>query len=118
MTSAKDGGARRSWSLEERQRIVGEALAPGASVAAVACGHGLNANLVFMCGWIWTPPDCNGFDSSDFRSQLLTYIRLHDAAEKVLAASLDGFSRASTSMPPRNWLSPCRSTHQVREAPE
>ncbi|TLG72624.1 transposase [Methylocystis sp. B8] len=50
MAAAKDGGARRSWSLEERQRIVGEALAPGASVAAVARRHGLNANLVFK--WI------------------------------------------------------------------
>ncbi|MBG0791925.1 transposase [Methylocystis sp. H62] len=50
MAAAKDGGARRSWSLEERQRIVGAALAPGASVAAVARRHGLNANLVFK--WI------------------------------------------------------------------
>ncbi len=50
MAAAKDGGARRSWSLEERQRIVGEALVPGASVAAVARRHGLNANLVFK--WI------------------------------------------------------------------
>ena len=50
MAAAKDGSRRRSWSLEERQRIVGEALAPDASVAAVARRHGLNANLVFK--WI------------------------------------------------------------------
>lgn len=52
MAAAKDGvGARRrTWSLEERQRIVGEALEPGSSVAAVARRHGLNANLVFK--WI------------------------------------------------------------------
>ena len=50
MATAKDGSTRRIWSLEERQRIVGEALAPGASVAAVARRHGLNANLVFK--WI------------------------------------------------------------------
>jgi transposase len=52
MATAKDGvGARRrTWSLEERQRIVDEAVAPGASVAAVARRHGLNANLVFK--WI------------------------------------------------------------------
>ena len=50
MAAAKDGLARRSWSLEERQRIVEEALAPGVSVAAVARQHGLNANLVFK--WI------------------------------------------------------------------
>jgi transposase-like protein len=51
MAAAKDGvGARRTWSLDERQRIVDEALAPDASVAAVARRHGLNANLVFK--WI------------------------------------------------------------------
>ena len=44
------GERRRTRSLEERKRIVGEALAPGASVAAVARRHGLNANLVFK--WI------------------------------------------------------------------
>jgi transposase len=47
MSAAKDGVKRRTWSLEERQRIVAEALAPGASVAAVARRHGLNANLIF-----------------------------------------------------------------------
>jgi transposase len=47
MSAAKDGGTRRTWSLEERERIVAEALAPGASVAAVARRHGLNANLIF-----------------------------------------------------------------------
>jgi len=35
----------RSW--EEKQRIVEEALAEGASVARVARAHGVNANLVF-----------------------------------------------------------------------
>lgn len=38
---------RRYRSLEEKQRIVGEALAEGASVARVARAHGVNANLVF-----------------------------------------------------------------------
>ena len=50
---AAQGGAgerRRTRSLDERKRIVEEALAPGASVAAVARRHGLNANLIFK--WI------------------------------------------------------------------
>lgn len=47
MSAAKDGVKRRTWSLGERQRIVAEALAPGASVVAVARRHGLNANLIF-----------------------------------------------------------------------
>src|SRR5215471_13952828 len=69
-----------------------------------------------MCGRIWTPPDCNGVRHvEDQGPQLLTYIRLPDAAY-VDAASLDGFSPASTSMAPRHWPKPCRSTHQVREA--
>jgi transposase len=44
------GNRRRTRSLDERKRIVEEALAPGVSVAAVARRHGLNANLVFK--WI------------------------------------------------------------------
>ncbi len=50
---AAQGGARerrRTRSLDERKRIVEEAVAPGTSVAAVARRHGLNANLVFK--WI------------------------------------------------------------------
>src|SRR3984957_13487526 len=50
--AARDGAGerRRTRSLDERKRIVVEALAPGASVAAVARRHGVNANLVFK--WI------------------------------------------------------------------
>ena len=50
--AAHDGAGerRRTRSLDERKRIVVEALAPGASVAAVARRHGLNANLIFK--WI------------------------------------------------------------------
>jgi transposase len=50
--AAHDGAGerRRTRSLDERKRIVEEALAPGVSVAAVARRHGLNANLVFK--WI------------------------------------------------------------------
>ncbi|MDX7951774.1 transposase [Lichenihabitans sp. Uapishka_5] len=43
-------GKRRVWPAEERQRIVAEAMAPNASVAAVALQHGVNANLLFK--WI------------------------------------------------------------------
>jgi transposase len=51
-----DGGTGRGWgaasneNLDERKRIVEEALASGVSVAAVARRHGLNANLIFK--WI------------------------------------------------------------------
>ena len=36
----------------------------------------------------------------------------------IVAASHDGFSRASTSTTPRHWPKPCLSRHQVREATE
>ena len=38
---------RRYLALEEKRRIVEEALVDGASVARIAQAHGLNANLVF-----------------------------------------------------------------------
>lgn len=50
LKSALVRAPRRTWSVEERRRIVDEALSPGASVARVARRHGLNANLVF--NWI------------------------------------------------------------------
>ena len=40
---------RRFRSVEEKRRIVEEALQPGASVARVARAHGVNANQLF--GW-------------------------------------------------------------------
>ena len=65
-----EGGARRkrrSWSVAERQRIVGVALTPGASVAGVARANGVNANLVFK--WIrrsregWPDRRCGAGDA-------------------------------------------------------
>ena len=38
---------RRFWSAEEKQKIVAEALAPGASMAEVARRHDVNPNLLF-----------------------------------------------------------------------
>jgi transposase len=40
---------RRSWSLDEKRRIVEESLEDGASIAEVARRHDLNANQLF--GW-------------------------------------------------------------------
>jgi transposase len=39
--------SRRSWSVDEKQKIIAEALLPGASVAEIARRYGVNANLVF-----------------------------------------------------------------------
>ena len=39
--------SRRSWSDDDKRRLVVEACQPGASVADVARRHGVNANLLF-----------------------------------------------------------------------
>jgi len=41
------GSRRRSWSFEEKRRIVGETFAPGASVSMVARRYDLNTNMLF-----------------------------------------------------------------------
>ena len=38
---------RRSWSHDEKRRMVAESAAPGASVSRVAQRYGVNANLLF-----------------------------------------------------------------------
>src|SRR5579863_7988989 len=43
----RPGRRRRSWSAEEKRRIIEETREPGASVATVARRHDMNANLLF-----------------------------------------------------------------------
>jgi transposase len=51
MDTSTQGRAKRQYrSTEEKLQIMAEATAPGASVAAVARQHGMNANLIF--GWL------------------------------------------------------------------
>src|SRR5579872_5653246 len=38
---------RRTWSADQKRRIIAESFAPGASVAEVARRYGLNSNLLF-----------------------------------------------------------------------
>ena len=45
--SSRGRRRRRSWSEEDKRRIVAESCEPGASVAEVAQRHGINANLIF-----------------------------------------------------------------------
>jgi transposase len=47
MDAGAEKRSRRSWSREEKRRIVEETSRPGASVADVARRHGVNANLLF-----------------------------------------------------------------------
>jgi|SRR5215469_14559535 len=49
----------RHWrTVEEKRRIVGEVLAPGASVAQVGRLHGVNANQVFQWHCEYRAGDC------------------------------------------------------------
>ena len=41
------GRSRRSWTVDEKRRIVEESLIAGASIAEVARRHDLNANQLF-----------------------------------------------------------------------
>lgn len=51
IVEARDSGSprrkRRSWTLEEKRRIVDESLEDGASIAEIARLHDLNANQLF-----------------------------------------------------------------------
>ena len=55
---------RRSYSKAFKRRVVAETLEPGASVAAVARRHGLNANMVFL--WRGDPRFGPGRDATGF----------------------------------------------------
>jgi len=55
---------RRSYSKAFKRRVVAETLEPGASVAAVARQHGLNANMVFL--WRGDPRFGPGRDATAF----------------------------------------------------
>ena len=51
LSTGEDGATvrrkRRSWSVEEKRRIVDESLVEGASIAEIARRHDLNANQLF-----------------------------------------------------------------------
>ncbi len=97
-----EGGARRkrrSWSVAERQRIVGAALTPGGSVAGVARANGVNTNLVFK--WIrrsregWPDRRCGAGDgapaatsSSREASETLRFVPIRLVAEQRAAPTL------------------------------
>ncbi len=49
VTVIEGSARRRSWSREEKARIVSESLDPTVSVSAVAQRHGLNPNQLY--GW-------------------------------------------------------------------
>ena len=77
---------RQFRSLEEKQRIVEEALAEGASVARVARAHGVNANLVF--NW------CRLYRAGRLRRR---------SEAKLLPVRV---AEESSTVPPASWTEP------------
>jgi len=78
-------GKRRSYSKAFKRRVVAETLEPGASVAAVARQHGLNANMVFL--WRSDPRFGPGRDATAFLPVEVTPAGVSVPAEPVFSAS-------------------------------
>jgi transposase len=102
--------SRRSWSRDEKRRIVDEAFRPGASVADVARRHGLNANLVFnwrKAAWATGEPAASAEPSvaatvsSDGAADFVrigVFARAEDEGSAVIAGASP---RSATSAPAR-----------------
>ncbi len=74
---------RQYRSLEEKRRIVEEALAEGASVARVAQAHGVNANLIFNWRKLYRTGRLGGRDEAK-----LLPVRVASESSAPLTASL------------------------------
>ncbi len=85
--------SRRSWSRDEKRRIVDETFCRGSSVADVARRHGLNANLVFnwrKASW------ATGGSSVSTEPSTVAPVRGDDAADFV---PIGMFARADDEEP-------------------
>jgi transposase-like protein len=84
---------RRFRSLEDKLQIIDEARAPGASVAAVARAHGVNANLVFA----WMRQQEQGLLSARSRrsAPALLAVTVEPSAAKETASSAVRTARAT-----------------------
>jgi transposase len=83
---------RRYLALEEKQRIVEETMAAGASVARVARAHGLNANLIFN----WRRLHQKGLLCGRGRAKLLP-VRVTTGSPPTASASWDGAGNSRSS---------------------
>ncbi len=85
--SAGDGEhRRRTWPADQRQRIIAESFAPGASVAEVARRYGLNANMLFT----WRRRERRAVDSEPVN---LVPVRVVEAAPIAIAAAANSMGR-------------------------
>ena len=84
-------GRRRTWSADQKQRIIAESFAPGASVAEVARRYGVNSNLLFT----WRRREQTLDDASDVGEpvNIVPMRVVTDAARPALAAALGSTGR-------------------------
>ena len=82
---------RRRWPVEEKRRIVAQALVPGISVAQVARRYDLNANQVF--NWLRDPrfqPDENDVAQANFLPvEVIDETSRHHQSEPPGAGSIE-----------------------------
>ena len=97
LSGADSKRTRRSWSPEEKRRILDEAACPGASVAEVARRHGLNANLVFA--WRRTRHPATAVSAEAARGPLPACPKAPSAVEAPAFVPLGVFTRAGDGGP-------------------
>ena len=83
-TSGRD--TRRKHSEALKQELVERSLEPGASVAAIAQEHGINANLLFNWRRLWLRAQASAVDVAASPTLLPVTVQMEPAAEARKAA--------------------------------
>ncbi len=86
-----DERRRRTWSADQKQQIIAETFAPGASVAEVARRYGLNSNLLFTWRRREQAPD--GASDAGEPVNIVPMRVVTDAAPPALRAALGSTGR-------------------------
>jgi transposase-like protein len=99
-----DALGRRIWSVDQKQKIVAEALAPDTSVVEVARRHSLNANLLFKWmkqaeeGW----PDYDSRRTLAPRREPMTFVPVELADATIERAAAIGRSTLESKIAPHS----------------
>ena len=80
---------RRTWSADQKQRIIAESFAPGASVAEVARRYGLNANMLFT----WRRRERGAVDGGDGEPVNIVPVKVVEAMPIAIAAAPSSMGR-------------------------
>ena len=84
-----EGRRRRTWSADQKQRIIAESFAPGASVAEVARRYGLNANMLFT----WRRRDRRVGTGNDGAPVHIVPVRVVEAPPPAIATAPGSMGR-------------------------